>query len=159
MDDLKIIFYIVVTILWFFYNNYRKVQKKARERDITESPGPIENEQDEPFDWEREFFPSETQEKKPEPLVKELTTRELQPPNTELQESTVPKSTIPASQNDLKSIFDPSKLHGTERRPEKVISRKISARRQKKKKPLYDLKGTNWKKAVIISEVLNPPYL
>ncbi len=32
MDDLKMIFYIVVAIIWVIYNNYKKLTKAAQER-------------------------------------------------------------------------------------------------------------------------------
>lgn len=42
MDDLKVIFYVVVAIAWMIYNNYKKVSEESRKRDpkkpISESP-------------------------------------------------------------------------------------------------------------------------
>lgn len=32
MDDLKMVFYIVVAIIWVIYNNYKKITKAAQER-------------------------------------------------------------------------------------------------------------------------------
>jgi len=159
MDDLKIIFYIVVTILWFFYNNYRKVQKKARERDISDSPDPIEKEPETPFDWEKDFFPTESVEQKPEPVTKELITNKLPEQKRVLKPLISSERTRPTLHYDVKPGLSSIQRGDNLTLLNKEVSPIKLPKRRKNKNPLYDLKRTNWKKAVIISEVLNPPYL
>ena len=35
MDDLKIILYVVVAIIWVVYNNYRKITDASKKRDLS----------------------------------------------------------------------------------------------------------------------------
>jgi hypothetical protein len=39
MDDLKIIFYIIVAIVWMVYNNYRKISEESKKRDPSRPAG------------------------------------------------------------------------------------------------------------------------
>jgi hypothetical protein len=41
MNDLKIVFYIVIAIIWVVYNNYRKIGEASRKRDFSKPPGDI----------------------------------------------------------------------------------------------------------------------
>ena len=38
MDDLKIILYVVVAIIWVVYNNYRKISEASKKRNLTQPP-------------------------------------------------------------------------------------------------------------------------
>jgi len=41
MDDLKIVLYIVVAIIWVVYNNYKKISDASKKRDPSKPPGEI----------------------------------------------------------------------------------------------------------------------
>ncbi len=41
MDDLKVVLYIVVAIIWVIYNNYKKINDAARKRDPSKPPAEV----------------------------------------------------------------------------------------------------------------------
>ncbi len=41
MDDLKVVLYIVVAIIWVVYNNYKKITEASKKRDISRPPDEV----------------------------------------------------------------------------------------------------------------------
>src|SRR5688572_15500707 len=41
MDDLKIVFYVLVAIIWVVYNNYKKITDASRKRDLSKPPDEV----------------------------------------------------------------------------------------------------------------------
>lgn len=74
-SDLKIIFYIVVAIIWIVYNNYRKIAGESRKRNPAEPPDEVI----------RENWPPVTDERRERstsprpPIVREPLKRKLSP--------------------------------------------------------------------------------
>ncbi len=41
MDDLKVVLYIVIAIIWVVYNNYKKISQASKKRDISRPPDEV----------------------------------------------------------------------------------------------------------------------
>ncbi len=41
MDDLKVVLYIVIAIIWVVYNNYKKISDASKKRDYSKPPAEV----------------------------------------------------------------------------------------------------------------------
>jgi hypothetical protein len=155
MDDLKIIFYLVVTLLWFFFNNYRKLQKKARER-RDQQPGreSQENSETPEFNWEEIFgkgsSSAETPDIEPDiPQAQPVEITRRQPLARSTPSEMMEKSFRKNTKDEIRTLK-------TSQRPglRKALKKRTAGSVRSRK-----IRRSNWKKAVVLSEVLHPPYV
>lgn len=155
MDDIKIIFYLVVTLLWFFFNNYRKIQKQARERRNNQpEPENTPDSETPEFDWEEIFGKGRQSTETPEPEPK---TRHEAPSRQPVRNSRTRQFTAPVQNVVDKTLPSGDGLNfaSSQRRDVKRSLKKRFSHSSRSEK----IRRTNWKKAVILSEVLHPPYV
>ena len=155
MDDIKIIFYLVVTLLWFFFNNYRKIQKQARERKKNQPEKEPTAEPETPeFDWEQVFGEGRHTTEAPDfetETIKEASQR----PRT-FRSGEASRKLPERKQLDLPVSLN----EGAESKPTKRTNFKRSLRKRvSNSNRSKKIRRSNWKKAVVLSEVLHPPYV
>ncbi len=156
MDDLKIVLYLVVTVLWLFLNNYKKIQKQARERKLAMP-------QQDTAAPEAEFNTSPAPAKSENKSMKEI--------RKELQMKDLKGRHSAKSKKDTAFKFqghrdDPNKYQeiiiregGDFLASEKVNFKIAPAKEDYENHLLEEINETDWKKAVVLSEILNRPYV
>jgi hypothetical protein len=153
-EDLKIVFYIVVTLLWFFYSNYRKLKKKAKERDISNAPDTDNRQEGKDYEWERDIFPPTSPEWAPDETRKALDYSELPKNDTNPLPKLLETPALEVISDEKKKYSQKKdKLSGSNRLFVKIASRK----KNMKTSILREINQTNWKKAVILAEILKRP--
>jgi hypothetical protein len=153
LEDLKIVFYVLVAIVWVVYNNFKKIKDASQKRDYTKPPPEIIQE-----NWPK------TIEKKPavktvvikekpvqrsvdEPLKRPVLVR-----RNHLRQERQP---LPVRQKIVRPAIaeggniKPSKLVQFQDEPEVELSENVL---------LQELKNTSFRQAFIWSEILKRPY-
>ena len=152
MDDLKIVFYILVGIIWVVYNNYKKITEASGKRDFTK-----------PFsETIPENWPALPEKKKP--VAKQVT--ETQKPKEKrevLRRNILPKRTLPGKPARVEisqQIFtSPQIQEGGLSTPSKVVQFEESTLFPESPNGLLTaLRNMDLRQAIVMSEVLNRPY-
>lgn len=156
MDDLKVVLYIVVAIIWVVYNNYRKLSEASKKRDLKKPPPEVIQE-----NWPREtvnkpgpFTPPQRQ------IVDKQTSKTGKPV---MERSSMPsrrplKRTPIASKRE--QIIIPSyRREGGTTLPSKVAHFEEPVTSESDHHPIFQtLKSMDLKHAIVISEILKRPY-
>jgi len=162
MDDLKIVFYIVVAIVWMVYNNYRKLSEQSSKRDPSASPpGEVieENWPKEPPVMKR---PDPTETRKPS-LPKVLRKRE-QPVPIPVLKAPSPMKRAPLYKERLSSsknnnMFLTSRREGGTKQPSKMVRFEEPHHETLVANPWAEaVRNADFRTAIILTEVLKRPY-
>ena len=156
MDDLKIVLYIIVAIIWVVYNNYKKLGEASKKRDFTKMPGEVI-----PENWPKSpAKPIRPEVPAPRKVIEKQSTREARPV---LERKPLPqrnpirrpvlasrqRATVPAVYSSEGGQINPSKIVQFEEQT--VIYEEPNTF-------LNNLRSTDIRQAFIWSEVLKRPY-
>jgi hypothetical protein len=162
MDDLKIVFYIIVAIVWMVYNNYRKLSEQSSKRDPSAPP---------PGDVIEENWPKEPPvARKPEPTVikkpslpKVLRKREVPVP-VPVRTAPSPMKRAPLYKERLSSsksnnMFLTAGREGGAMQPSKMVQFEEPHQVLQVPNPWAEaVRNADFRTAMILSEVLKRPY-
>ncbi|MBL0343478.1 MAG: hypothetical protein IPP71_23045 [Bacteroidetes bacterium] len=163
MDDLKVVLYIVVAIIWVVYNNYKKIAEASKKRNFSKPPAEIIQE-----NWPKT---APTVLKTVPPVLKTTTARKTQYVEKQsertasrmLQKEAIkvrdPIKRVPlASRSKMEKTFLNSREGGTTQ-PSKVAYFEEAQTELYTWNPVVDqIKNTDMKTAIILSEILKRPY-
>ncbi len=154
MDDLKVILYVVIALIWVVYNNYKKLSEAARKRDLKKPS--VETSSDRSF------------EQKPAPVPMPKKSREIivKQRGKALKEILVRKPVpVPATgqQKYFKErpafITTSFNTEGGVVTPSKIVNFEETSETKNYRNPILDaLKSMDLKSGIIMAEVLKRPY-
>ena len=154
MDDLKVILYVVVALIWVIYNNYKKLSEAARKRDLKKPS--IETTTDRSI------------EQKPAPVPMPKKSRELIVKQREkaLKEILVRKPvSVPATgqQKTFKErpafITTSFSSEGGAVTPSKIVNFEETSETKNYRNPILEsLRSMDLRSGIIMAEVLKRPY-
>ncbi len=156
MDDLKIVLYVVVAIIWLVYNNYKKISETNKKRDASK-----------PYDEvPQENWPKSAPAPEPQPSKKQ-TVRPLSKPVHSSGES---RKSASASTRELVRKQTSVKRSGTSSeilmpreggltQPSKLVHFEEPVKSDEEQNYLAEeIRNADFRKAIILSEVLQRPY-
>ncbi len=154
MDDLKVILYVVVALIWIVYNNYKKLREAAKKRDLRKPP--VDTSVD------------RTSEKKTKPVSQPKQQREIieKQPRKVLREILVRKPvSIPATRQQKTFQERPAFItnsytsEGGSTTPSKIVNFEETSETKNYRNPILDaLKSMDLRSGIIMAEVLKRPY-
>jgi hypothetical protein len=155
-NDLKLILYVVIAIIWLIYNNYKKVSEASKKRDISKPP-------DQPGEVIPEAWPSTAP---PEKKVMEKSGRPVPKPQASRPLSTISeerKKIIKArpERKQRRGSPDPffSTIEGGNIQPSKIVQFEESeAAKWSENNLAEEIRNADFRKAIILKEVLQRPY-
>jgi len=156
MDELKIVLYIVVAIIWVVYNNYKKISETSKKRDFTKPPTEViqENWPQFPQQTKRRDvqIPADKVEKKRPAESRKVLERQPLP-----QRRPVRKSAIAVRQPIISAAY--SSPEGGTISPSKIVHFEEQAVISEEPNALISaLRNMDIRQAFIWSEVLKRPY-
>jgi len=156
MDDLKVVLYIVVAIIWVVYNNYKKLSEASKKRDLKKPPPEVIQE-----NWPRETY------KKPSPVpaapkqvIEKQTTKRVRPV---LERQPIP-SRRPIQRTSVATRLVTTRppayaIEGGTTTPSKVVQFEESTASESDQHPLLQaLKSMDLKQGILMAEILKRPY-
>jgi len=162
VDDLKIVFYIIVAIVWMVYNNYKKLSEQSSKRDPSAPPaGEVIEE-----NWPKEptvVRKPETTVARKSSLPKILRKKEERIP-VPVRTAPVPMKRTPLYKERLSSsksnnMFLTSSREGGSMQPSKVVRFEEPHHETMVANPWAEaVRNADFKTAIILSEVLKRPY-
>lgn len=156
MEDLKIVAYVVVAIVWVVYNNYKKISAASKKRDFSKPPLEVikENWPAIPAKPIRKPLPvsNETLEKQPRVIGKRVLERKALPQRLPVRK-TVSSSRVSQPQSKYRSI------EGGIISPSKVVHFEEQDDIEEVPNPLLAaIRNMDFRQGFIWSEVLKRPY-
>ncbi len=156
MDDLKVVLYIVVAIIWVVYNNYKKISEASKKRDLTKPFGEIIQE-----NWPKVSSPSR----------KSVVTKKLPSTNKGILIDQTGKLQRPvlkvrdplkreklASRSKLEKSFLKTKEGGSTQ-PSKIVHFEDDENESYVLNPVVaEIRNADLRKAIVLSEILKRPY-
>lgn len=154
MDDLKLVFYIVVAIIWVIYNNYKKISKAAQERNPGKPSPEVITE-----NWPPVSFPRESPVlEKRQPIEKQKVSH---PRAKIVKEPLIGRDPMRKSamvSRSSKSISYQTSPEGGRIQPSKIVHfEDESFGVEPSNLVLEEIRNTDMRRAVILSEVLKRP--
>jgi hypothetical protein len=154
MDDLKMVFYIVVAIIWVIYNNYKKITKAAQERNPAKPTPDVITE-----NWPPVNFPRES------PVIEKRQTVERQKvshPRAKIVKEPLkgrdPIRKFSTVSRSSKSTSYRTAPEGGSIQPSKIVHfEDESFGFETPNLVLEEIRNTDMRRAVILSEVLKRP--
>jgi hypothetical protein len=154
MEDLKIVFYIVVAIAWVVYNNYRKITEASKKRDPSKPPPEVIKENWPPL-----------QERKPKPHHTETVSKPVEKQKPVLKSPSrwpESKTVIPASKKAPRGVLDEhvTAIHeGGNIAPSKVVQFQEAGKENSDQNPfLEQLRNMDLRTGIVMAEILKRPY-
>lgn len=153
MDDLKVVFYIVVAIAWVIYNNYRKFAEAARKRDpsrpVSSPEASNRPDQTQPLPPQRPF-------QKPQP-VPSATGKTGMPGKLKVPAPKI--RTIKKARPEPAFMNTGSQMEGGTLTPSKVVQFEEPGNATFQENPiLAQLKSAGIRTGFVWSEILKRPY-
>jgi hypothetical protein len=157
MDDFKVVFYIVVAIVWVIYNNYKKISETAKKRDPSKPFGDIITE-----NWPKETFAPQTQElpkkQKPVRVLKSVTDDSFKRKTVALKREPLRKDRMSGNYKFPQTIS--TLIEGGNLQPSKLVHFEDGAEDTSPYNQMADeIRNANFKQGIIIAEVLQRPYI
>ena len=157
MDDLKVVFYVVVAIVWMIYNNYKKVSEEAKKRDPSK-----------PFqETIPENWPKESELPKPPVFQKSSenkpVTKPVRVPANSRRAETLKREPIRkerlSGNNKIQTTLATSR-EGGNLQPSKLVHFEDAVQETEPlNKIVADIRNADFRQAFILSEVLQRPYI
>ncbi len=156
MEDLKVVLYIVVAIIWVVYNNYKKIVKTSASRDPSKQPKEIIQE-----NWPK------TQQKtvvKPVPVPQKVSNKPvLRESRKVLERRPLPERKLIRQQKQIEKI--PEKISSYQHseggilQPSKIVHFEEQETIYEEQNPLLNVIRTmNLREGIVLAEVLRRPY-
>ena len=155
MDDLKVVFYIVVAIIWVVYNNYKKISQASKSRDISKPPPEVIRE-----NWPKVEMPRETSTRKfTQPIDKQgnyPTRKAIIRPVIKARD---PLRREPIISKQRKVSTYTTLNEGGTIKPSKVVHFEDDQNGLNEPNLVVEqIRNTDLRKAIILSEILKRPY-
>ena len=156
MDDLKVVLYIVIAIIWVVYNNYKKINEASRKRDLSKPPEEVIHE-NWPSKKTEPIRPvarkiQQTPDKQTERQARKVLERRPLPQRQPLKQKV---------QSRPESIFIPANLvaEGGTIAPSKVVQFQDQPDEQEAQHPIIQaIKSMDIRSGIVLSELLKWPY-
>ena len=155
MDDLKIVLYIVVAIVWMIYNNYKKIGSDAKKRNPAQ-PTPETDE----FEWPDESPSEPYQSTKGQPVdtYKPTIQKEKVPTREKLKREPLSKTGLNTKKR-AEPLFLSTNEGGTIQ-PSSVVNYEDNQNVELSNENwAYKIRNADYKKAIILTEILQRPYI
>lgn len=157
MDDLKVVFYVVVAIIWMIYNNYKKVSEEAKKRDPSK---PIQ-------ETITENWPKETDIPKPpvyqRPIENKSKQKEVRVPSISRRTETLKREPIRkerlSGNYKIKPIVTVSREGGNLQPSKLVHFEEVVYDNEPFNRIAAEIRNADFRQAFILSEVLQRPYI
>jgi len=151
MDDFKIVFYIIVAIAWVVYSNYKKITEEAKKRNPGKRPPEViqENWPSQPHQPMKPVAVPSTKS----PVPARIPSREILKPARVRPERNVKKRTAP-----VETVSQFYQEGGNIKPSDQVQFSYAKSKDDIQDLVLEEIRTTDWKRAVILSEILKRPY-
>lgn len=155
MDDLKVVFYIVVAIIWVVYNNYKKISQASKKRDISKPAGEII-----PENWPKVELPrSKRSPRNLQSPAKQVIPSERKSLVKQTLKVREPLKREPVSERSRKSEKYESIIEGGMTKPSKVVHFEEAQKGTDEPNLVVEqIRNTDFRRAILLSEILNRPY-
>lgn len=155
MDELKVVFYIVVAIIWVVYNNYKKISDASRKRDFSKPTKEVIAE-----NWPKVELPRKNTVGKnlkqfekqsvntPKPLLSRPPLKSREP----LRRATLTQKPVQSLSNRIPvegGILEPSKIAHFE---------EVQLSSEEPNLIVEEIRNVDMRRAIILSEILKRPY-
>ncbi len=156
MDDLKVVLYVVVAIIWVIYNNYKKISDASKKRDPSKPPAEVIKE-----NWPKPQPPPTRRVTQSQRKVSEKQIPQQERPVLERiplpQRPPIRRQPLASRSRTKSPVFQ--RTEGGSVKPSKVVQFEEQEMETEIPNPLLSaLRTTDAKQGIIWAEVLKRPY-